>query len=148
MAYVKSLYSMLNTINIHVRSLANLDVSMDELGTVLCPMIANKFPEELALEWSRTCKGKLRDLKHTLNFLLEEVRRLERAYDLKNTMQEGENGHKSVNEKYKSTAIALHTSTAESSTTTVTSSGKWCHICKNPRALYFLLSFNFKSFNT
>ena len=54
MAYVKSLYSMLNTINIHVHSLANLDVSMDELSTVICPMIANKFPEELALEWSRT----------------------------------------------------------------------------------------------
>ena len=131
MTYVKALYRLLNSINVHVRSLANLDVSMEELGTILCPMIANKFPDELALEWSRTCKGKLRDLKHTLNFLLEEVRRLERAYDLKNTMQEAEfaeTGTKSVTEKHKSTAIALHTSTVEPSAP-VTSSGKWCHLC-------------------
>ena len=59
MSYVKDLYSMFNTINVHVQSLANNGIEGELLGTVLCPLIVNKFPEELALEWSRTCKGKL-----------------------------------------------------------------------------------------
>ena len=89
MAYVKELYQMFNTINVHVRSLANNGIEGEQLGTVLCPLIVSKFPEDLALEWSRTCKGKLRDIKHTLKFLLEEIQRQERAHDLRHTMTSG-----------------------------------------------------------
>ena len=115
MAYVKALYNMFNTINVHVRSLANVGIEGELLGNVLCPLIVNKFPEELALEWSRTCKGKLRDMKHTLKFLLEEIQRLERAYDLRHTMTSGMTVSKPETNKYSDTAISLHTSSATTS---------------------------------
>ena len=83
----------------------------------------------MALEWSGTCKGKLRDLKHTLDFLLEEVRRLERAYDLKNAMDNGEPLSQKKQSHPNFTTMALQTSTTESSTPAMPS-GKWCHICK------------------
>ena len=39
MSYVKDLYSMFNTINVHVRSLANNGIEGELLGTVFCPLI-------------------------------------------------------------------------------------------------------------
>ena len=49
-SYVKSLYNMLNTIQTHVRSLANLGVKGELVAVLLCPLIVSRFPEDIALE--------------------------------------------------------------------------------------------------
>ena len=132
MLYVKELYQMFNTINVHVRSLANNGIEGELLGTILCPLIVSKFPEDLALEWSRTCKGKLRDIKHTLNFLLEEIQRQERAHDLRHTMTSGMTVSTVGSSKSQSNSTNISRGTATAlltSTDNYLSSENKCDIC-------------------
>ena len=131
--YVKSLYSMLNTIQTHVRCLSNLGVNSEDVATVLCPLIISKFPEAVALEWSRCAEdveGSEADLKFTLDFLLKEIRRLERAGDVRTTMHQNSDPPLKQ-ETTKSSVSVLHTSSnTEVAPQSSTETSKRCPICK------------------
>ena len=114
MEQVKSLYSLLNKIQTHVRQLKNLGVTGESYEAFLCPFIISRFPESVSLEWSRDCEGKESDLQFTLDFLLKEIRRLERSSGIRVTMENVEpvQFQKSKNN---ATATALTTVTEDSS---------------------------------
>ena len=63
---------------IHVRSLEALDVTGDQYGVMLVPIILEKLPSVIRLEWSRD-QGKEADLSWLLNFLDTEITRRERS---------------------------------------------------------------------
>ena len=109
--YVKSLYNMLNTIQTHVRSLANLGVKGELVAVLLCPLIVSRFPEDIALEWSRNSEDKESDLNFTLEFLRKEIRRLERASSIRTGLEKVEpfTTPKSSTDKPKGSVTALHT---------------------------------------
>ena len=114
--YVKSLYTMLNTIQTHVRSLANLGVKGELVAVLLCPLIVSRFPEDIALEWSRNSEDKESDLNFTLDFLRKEIRRLERASSIKTALEKVEplSTVKASTDKPKGSVTALYT-TSETS---------------------------------
>ena len=93
-AYIKSLYSMHNQVSSHLRALSSLGIQSEDYQTVMCPLIVHKFPESIILEWSRVCEGKESDMEFTLEFLLKEIRRLERAVDIRAALGRTESQHK------------------------------------------------------
>lgn len=63
---------------IHVRSLEALDVTGEQYGVMLVPIILERLPSAIRLEWSRE-SGKEADLSWLLTFLDTEISRRERS---------------------------------------------------------------------
>ena len=84
--YIKALYQMYNQISSHIRALSGLGIQSADYQAVMCPLIVHKFPESIILEWSRVCEGHESDMEFTLEFLLKEIRRLERAVDIRTAL--------------------------------------------------------------
>ena len=124
----QQLSTLLQNINVHVRSLDNMGVPIKDLGTLLCPLIVDKFPTEIAIVWSRECEGSLRDLDHTTKFLGTEIKRIERVSDWKHMLQPSK-GESKTSEKDSGSAVAL-TSVSEPNGGSAPPSGKRCDICK------------------
>ena len=116
-----------------MRCLSNLGVNSEDVATVLCPLIISKFPEAVALEWSccaEDVEGSEADLKFTLDFLLKEIRRLERAGDVRTTMHQNSDPPLKQ-ETTKSSVSVLHTSSnTDVAPQTSTETQKRCPICK------------------
>ena len=74
-----SLWNLFDTIQTHVRSLENLDIKGDKYGVILTPLILHQLPSNIRLEWSRVGEGHGRDLDFLLEFLYDEIRRMERS---------------------------------------------------------------------
>jgi len=71
---VSALRVLQDRLQIHVRSLDSLGITMDKYGILLTPVVVSCLPEELKIEWSRTSTGKEGDLEWLLNFLDSEIR--------------------------------------------------------------------------
>ena len=68
-----------NELFAHVRCLENLGISPDQYGVILTPMVVSKLPGHMRLDWARQCEGKESDLGFLMNFVLEEVEKIERS---------------------------------------------------------------------
>ncbi|ELU11778.1 hypothetical protein CAPTEDRAFT_103938, partial [Capitella teleta] len=66
-----------NTLQKHVRSLAALNVTGDQFGVFLTPMILSKLPSGVRMEWARSSKNREADLQYLLDFVDQEVKRRE-----------------------------------------------------------------------
>ena len=61
-----NLWQIYDTVQVHVQSLSNLDVTSDNYGLVLTPIILYQLPSNVRLEWARTSEGKEGDVEHLL----------------------------------------------------------------------------------
>lgn len=68
---VKSLRKFYDTCEIHIRSLSSLNVTAGSYGSLLCPIILEKMPDEMSLEYNR--KRSSRD-EFNINELVEYIR--------------------------------------------------------------------------
>ena len=75
----QELHKLQDSLLVHVRSLAALQVEGDRYGLFLTPLILSKLPEDVRLEWARDAEGKDSDLDHLLQFLASEVDRRDRS---------------------------------------------------------------------
>ena len=125
-----SLKTMLNKIQMHLRSLNNLGPLKAE--TILCPWIVSKFPEAVALEWGRQSKGKESDLQYTIEFLKGEIYRSDFTSDVKLMQQAGQKIQSTVTATPKGTAVSLHTIAHETAPTAPPSSKPKCAGCHRP----------------
>ncbi|RUS75782.1 hypothetical protein EGW08_016443 [Elysia chlorotica] len=62
--------------------LANLNVTGQNYGLVLAPIILHQLPHGVRLEWARSAEGKEGDVEYLLHFLYEEIQRRERSSQL------------------------------------------------------------------
>lgn len=109
-----NLWSLYDTLQIHIRQLESLGVDGGSYGVILTPMILSKIPAALRMEWARLGEGKESDLSFLLNFLYDEINRRERAH-----MFKSEKNQRDTRPKGFATASALYTST-----------DVFCHLCK------------------
>ena len=63
----------------NTRSLAAHNITSENFGVILTPIIISRLPEEIRLEWSRGSEGKEADLDHLMAFLETEIGRRERC---------------------------------------------------------------------
>ena len=75
----QDLHKLQDSLLVHVRSLAALQVEGDRYGMFLTPLVLSKLPEDVRLEWARDAEGKESDLDHLLQFLASEVDRRDRS---------------------------------------------------------------------
>ncbi|GFO27534.1 tas retrotransposon peptidase a16 family protein [Plakobranchus ocellatus] len=113
----------------HVRSLANLNVTGQNYGLVLAPIILHQLPRGVRLEWARTGEGKESDMQYLLNFLYEEIQRRERSSQLDLAADRSSTSGKSEVQKKlpKNTGSGLIASGGNTS-----SSSKKCGFCLQP----------------
>ena len=79
------LRSIMDQVNIHVRSLETLGINGADYGVILVPLILSRLPHEIVSEWSRKSKNKERDLKYLLELCNEEIQIKERAQSVRIT---------------------------------------------------------------
>ncbi|GBN24104.1 hypothetical protein AVEN_4059-1 [Araneus ventricosus] len=71
---VTALRKMYDELEIQVRSLESLGVAADTYSSLLCPIILQKVPEEINLQYNRQRKlNELFDIKDLLKFLRKEI---------------------------------------------------------------------------
>ncbi|GBN01000.1 hypothetical protein AVEN_260942-1 [Araneus ventricosus] len=71
---VTALRKMYDELQIQVRSLESLGVAADTYGSLLCPIVLQKIPEEVNLQYNRQRKlNELFDINDLLNFLRKEI---------------------------------------------------------------------------
>ena len=75
---VKDLWALKDELDSHVQSLSSLDVTGEQYGVILTPLILARLPVEIRLEWARE-EGHEDDLDYLLNFLSQEIERQERS---------------------------------------------------------------------
>ena len=63
----------------HTRSLENLEITKEQYGVFLTPLVISKLPQEVRMEWSREAEGKERDIDYLLTFLESEIKRRDRS---------------------------------------------------------------------
>ena len=105
---VKELWTLLNDLQVHIRSLENLKISGNqyhEYGVILTPLILSRLPSDLRLEWAREGEGHEGDLEFLMEFLRREVQRRERSEALI-----GEATSDASETMPRATAAALHSS--------------------------------------
>ena len=76
---VKQLWAFYNELSTRVRSLENLEITADQYGVILTPLILHCLTPELRMEWARGSDKKESDLKHLMTFLKEEIECRERS---------------------------------------------------------------------
>ena len=81
--YIRSLWTLRDEINSHIRSIESLGVEGNQCEIFLTPIILSRLPSEITLEWARNSKGHEADLQYLLDFLKDEIERLERSESVK-----------------------------------------------------------------
>ena len=71
----------------HTRSLENLEITKEQYGVFLTPLVISKLPQEIRMEWSRDAEGKERDIDYLLTFLESEIKRRDRSLTVGDTQQ-------------------------------------------------------------
>ncbi|GFO37593.1 gypsy retrotransposon integrase-like protein 1 [Plakobranchus ocellatus] len=124
-----TLWEIYDQVQVHVRSLANLNVTGQNYGLVLAPIILQQLPHGVRLEWARTGEGKEGDVEYLLNFLYEEIQRRERSSQLDLAADRSSTSGKSEVRKKspKTTGSGLIASGGDTS-----SSNKKCGFCSQP----------------
>ena len=86
---LSKLKSMMDQVNIHIRSLETLGIDGKDYGVILVPLILSRLPQIIINEWSRKSKGKEKDLKYLLDLCNEEIVIKEKTQIVKNSTQSG-----------------------------------------------------------
>ena len=73
------LQTLVDELMVQVRSLEALGITGQQYGVILTPLLLSRLPTAVRLEWARTSVGKESDLQHLLDFLQQEICRLERS---------------------------------------------------------------------
>ena len=63
----------------NVRALGALDITADQYGVILTPIVVSRLSPHARDEWSRVSEGHEGDLNHLIGFLEKELRRQERS---------------------------------------------------------------------
>ena len=85
---LSKLRSVMDQVNIHVRSLDTLGIKGADYGVILVPLILSRLPHEIVCEWSRKSKNKERDLQYLLDLCNEEIHIKERTQSVRITSLE------------------------------------------------------------
>ncbi|KAK0136087.1 hypothetical protein N1851_028020 [Merluccius polli] len=100
---VSALRQLYDDCEIQIRSLESLEVVSDTYGGMLCPILLQMLPEDMALEYSRQ-RGDQDEWKvpDVLKFLQKEVQSRERALQMMRSYNQRENqsAHKTGNKSY------------------------------------------------
>ncbi|GFO42052.1 gypsy retrotransposon integrase-like protein 1 [Plakobranchus ocellatus] len=124
-----TLWEIYDQVQVHVRSLANLNVTGQNYGLVLAPIILYQLPHGVRLEWARSGEDKEGDVEYLLNFLYEEIQQHERSSQLDLAADRSStSGKLEVRKKSpKTTGSGLIASGGDTS-----SSNKKCSFCLQP----------------
>ena len=76
---VVSLCNLVDDLLAKVRSLEALDITGQQYGVILTPLILSRLPLDIRMEWARTGEGHESDLNWLLDFLQHELQRRERS---------------------------------------------------------------------
>ena len=71
----------------HTRSLENLEITKEQYGVFLTPLVISKLPTEVRMEWSRDSEGRQRDIEYLLTFLESEIKRRDRSLTVSGPQQ-------------------------------------------------------------
>ena len=74
-----TLRMLFDSLQTHVRSLQGLDITGEQYGVFLNPIILSKLPNVIRLEWARHCEKKESDLEFLLSFIKKEIETRERS---------------------------------------------------------------------
>jgi len=74
-----SLRVMFYCLQSHVRSLDGLEITGEQYGVFLNPIILSKLPKIIRMEWARQCEKKESDLAFLLKFVKKEIETRERS---------------------------------------------------------------------
>ena len=72
---VSVLWELNTKLQAHVHSLEALEITGEQYGVLLCPVILSCLPPKLRLEWARESENYEGDLKWLLEFLQKETSR-------------------------------------------------------------------------
>ena len=130
---VDQLYTLYHTLQSHIRSLDTLDISGEQYGVILTPLILSRLPDDLRMEWVRAGERKERedariaksggqqddgaanavrvgaDLRFLMNFLKTEVQHRETSQ----TYARSSTGQLDASSSTPATAAALHTANSK-----------------------------------
>ena len=76
----KELWTLYDEIQVHVRSLAALNVDGCNYGLILVPLILHQLPSGLRLQWARQSDNREGDLEFLLQFLYNEIQHREKSH--------------------------------------------------------------------
>ena len=107
---VAALWKLQDTLLIHVRSLEALDITGNQYGVILTPLILSRLPHELRMEWAREGESHEADLDYLLTFLQKEIQRRERSNTYTKSTASEEKRSPSTSQGLTPTAAALQTS--------------------------------------
>lgn len=107
-SHTTSLWGLYDEIQANVRSLQNLGIGGEEYGVFLTPLVLNRLPTTIRMEWARVAEGKEGDLAFLLDFLFREIQRRERSTTFGSTNTQKTEAKKEL----KTTTSALMTKTA------------------------------------
>ncbi len=62
-----------DSLQVHVRSLQALGIVESQYGVMLTPVILSCLPQDIKIQWARSCSGKENDLPWLLRFLEQEI---------------------------------------------------------------------------
>ncbi len=107
---VKELSKFYDRLVANVRALEALEVTADQFGVVLTPVIVSRLPEDIRMEWSRDSVDHEADLTFLMDFLETEIQRRERCRAFGGLEIEKKNKDKQWKQSSQpGTAAALHT---------------------------------------
>ena len=80
---VAALWKLQDSLLTHVRSLEALEVTGEQYGVILTPLILSRLPHDIRMEWARDGESHESDLEYLLTFLDKEIKRRERSQTFK-----------------------------------------------------------------
>ena len=104
------LWKMYYDLQAHMRSLEALNITGQQYGVVLTPLVLSRLPHDLRLEWAREGELHESDLGYLLDFLQRELERRERSQTFAMECVTSK-ADVTVDTRPVSTVSALHTST-------------------------------------
>ena len=107
---VAVLWKMYYDLQAHMRSLEALNITGQQYGVVLTPLVLSRLPPDLRLEWAREGELHESDLGYLLDFLQRELERRERSQTFAMECVTSK-ADVTVDTRPVSTVSALHTST-------------------------------------
>ncbi|RUS89494.1 hypothetical protein EGW08_002727 [Elysia chlorotica] len=124
---IRRIYDQIQA-QVHVRSLANLNVTGQNYGLVLAPNILHQLPHGVRLEWARSAEGKEGDVEYLLHFLYEEIQRRQRSSQLDSSAEKTPKPG-TTRRPVKTTGSGLFASGGDASDA---GSTKSCRFCRQP----------------
>lgn len=85
---IKGLRKLYDEVETHIRSLQSLNVTAGSYGNLLCPIILQKLPDELSLDYNRKRKSNINfDIDELIQFIRKEVECREASFVLSNSVK-------------------------------------------------------------